>query len=177
MEINISQNKLDTLPSSMGDLLEIERIDASRNRLKSIPSNFYRLFGEGELVRYTWTQGYKFWSETSNEAKINLQDNPDLNINPYLAKDHPHIVKEELKRREQTGKQIWSLDCVISAKYSLICFAEKEQKIEQDALDKAQFEKEKQLRVEENKERRRERKNNEKQRTKNMRHDREEWPI
>lgn len=99
VEVNLSHNKLETLPRSLGDLEAEElRINASSNRLLTIPNSFYKLFGTGE------GRGSR---RAITEPKINLQDNPELDIIYMLNTQGTNEIKETLQHRCGRGTREW----------------------------------------------------------------------
>jgi Leucine-rich repeat (LRR) protein len=170
VELDVSRNKLQSLPESLGEIyLSLRNLNASSNMLKTIPSSMVGYFAS--LVQTVYTR-YGFYHEYSSKKRIiNLADNPDLDIKDMIASDRGQDIGNLLERRREQGTL---LICLQSPCPSYRLVSEKEQKAAQERTREQTKQVDRELRAEEKKDRQRERKNSEKSRTKNLRMDRNE---
>ena len=100
VELDVSRNKLQTLPESLGEIyLSLRNLNASSNMLKTIPSSMVGYFAS--LMQTAYTR-YGFYHEYScKKMIINLADNPDLDIKDMIAADRGQDIGNLLERRRE----------------------------------------------------------------------------
>lgn len=108
VELDVSRNKLQTLPESLGEIyLSLRNLNASSNMLKTIPSSMVGYFAS--LMQTAYTR-YGFYHEYScKKMIINLADNPDLDIKDMIAADRGQDIGNLLERRREQSTHYWSV--------------------------------------------------------------------